>query len=374
MKKTLALVMVLVLALAFVACGGNGSETTVPSTAPTTEPTTVPTTEPTTEPTTVPTTEPAPTASVGGIDLTGMTLEDAKAALTEAAASYKLSLTVNGKPLAFTAEELGLKLDDAALTALLEAAANGTEGSDAVFTYDRDALKGKLKGALNTAPKNATVSYDSSKGKFVASNGTNGTEYQLDAALDAAAASIANLTASAEAEVKTTAIAPELTASSDKVKKAVSTANGYLNVSLTYTYSPEGGSESKESIGVSTVASFIKVNEKMEVSVSQKIKPEFCFVKPNRTAGSGNGASDSCHRFRFLYLKSQISRIVCLAVHRKAIDGIPIIRRDICPEAAVSGRQQSIPKCHSILQIPIAGIAACQKYHQCQKTENPFQI
>ena len=210
MKKTLALVMVLVLALALAACGGNGSETTVPSTAPTTEPTTVPT-EPTTVPTTAPT-EPAPTASVGGIDLTGMTLEEAKAALTGAAASYKLSLTVNGKPLSFTAEELGLKLDDAALAALLDAVANGSEGSDAVFTYDRDALKGLLKGALNTAPKNANVSYDSSKGKFVASGGSNGTEYDLDAALDAAAASIANLTAAAEAEVKTTAIAPELTA------------------------------------------------------------------------------------------------------------------------------------------------------------------
>ena len=282
MKKTLALVMVLVLALAFAACGGNGSETTVPSTAPTTEPTTVPTTEPTT----VPTTEPAPAASVGGIDLTGMTLEDAKAALTEAAASYKLSLTVNGKALAFTAEELGLKLDDAALSALLEAAANGTEGSDAVFTYDRDALKGLLKGALNTAPKNATVSYDSSKGKFVASNGTNGTEYELDAALDAAAASIANLTTAAEAEVKTTAIAPELTASSDKVKNAVSTANGYLNVSLTYTYSPEGGSESKESIGVSTVASFIKINEKMEVSVSKSAIESYASRMSERYSGA----------------------------------------------------------------------------------------
>ena len=110
MKKTLALVMVLVLALAFAACGGNGSETTVPSTAPTTEPTTVPTTEPTT----VPTTEPGPVASVGGIDLTGMTLEEAKAALTEAAASYKLSLTVNGKPLSFTAEEIWQNMPHAA--------------------------------------------------------------------------------------------------------------------------------------------------------------------------------------------------------------------------------------------------------------------
>lgn len=285
MKKTLALVMVLVLALAFAACGGNGSETTVPSTAPTTESTTVPTTEPTTVPTTVPT-EPVPTASVGGIDLTGMTLEEAKAALTEAAASYKLSLTVNGKALSFTAEELGLKLDDAALAALLDAVANGTEGSDAVFTYDRDALKGKLKGALNTAPKNATVSYDSTKGKFVASGGSNGTEYALDAALDAAAASIANLTAAAEAEVKTTAIAPELTASSDKVKSAINTANGYLNVSLTYTYSPEGGSESKESIGVSTIASFIKVNEKMEVSVSKSAIESYASRMSDRYSGA----------------------------------------------------------------------------------------
>ena len=282
MKKTLALVMVLVLALAFAACGGNGSETTVPSTAPTTESTTVPTTEPTT----VPATEPAPTASVGGIDLTGMTLEEAKAALTEAAASYKLSLTVNGKPLSFTAEELGLKLDDAALAALLDAVANGSEGSDAVFTYDRDALKGKLKGALNTAPKNATVSYDSTKGKFVASGGSNGTEYALDAALDAAAASIANLTAAAEAEVKTTAIAPELTASSDKVKSAINTANGYLNVSLTYTYSPEGGSESKESIGVSTIASFIKVSEKMEVSVSKSAIESYASRMSDRYSGA----------------------------------------------------------------------------------------
>lgn len=284
MKKYLALVMVLVLALAFAACGGNGSETTVPSTAPTTEPTTVPT-EPTTVPTTVPT-EPVPTATVGGVDLTGLTAEEAAAALNEAAAAYKLSLTVNSKPLSFTAEELGLKLDDAALASLLDAVANGTEGSDAVFTYDRDALKSLLKGALNTAPKNATVSYDSSKGKFVAVGGSNGTEYDVDAALDTAAAAIANLTASAEVEVKTTSVAPELTASSDKVKTAVNTANGYLNISLTYTYTPDGGSAAKESMGVSTIASFIKVSEKMEVSVSKSAIESYCATMGDRHNGA----------------------------------------------------------------------------------------
>ena len=120
MKRSLALLAVVILVLGLAACGlGGAPETTVPSTAPTTEPTTVPT-EPTTVPTTAPT-EPKPAAVVGGIDLTGKTAEEAAAALNEAAASYKLTLTVNGKKLSFTAEELGLKLDEAALASFLEA-------------------------------------------------------------------------------------------------------------------------------------------------------------------------------------------------------------------------------------------------------------
>ena len=268
MKKILALLAAVILVLGLVACGGKQTpETTVPTTAPITEPTTVPT-EPTTVPTTAPT-EPAPSVIVGGIDLAGKTPEEAAAALNEAAAAYKLTLTVNGKKLSFTAEELGLKLDEAALKTFLEAAENGTELPAAVFTYDRDAVKSLLKGKLNVAPKNATVTYSAAKGKFVANDGSNGTEYSLDGALDAVAVAVGMLTAEAQAEVKTTALAPELTASSDKVKNAVNTANGYLNVSLTYTYSPEGGSSSKESIGVSTLSTFVKVSEKMEVSVSK---------------------------------------------------------------------------------------------------------
>ena len=284
MKRSLALLAVVILVLGLAACGlGGAPETTVPSTAPTTEPTTVPT-EPTTVPTTAPT-EPKPAAVVGGIDLTGKTAEEAAAALNEAAASYKLTLTVNGKKLSFTAEELGLKLDEAALASFLEAAQNGTELPASVFTYDRDALKSLLKSGLNAAPKNATVSYSSSKGKFVANEGANGTEYDVDAAADAAAAALGLLNAEDQTEVKTTSVAPELTASSDKVKNAVNTANGYLNVSLTYTYSPEGGSTSKESIGVSTLATFVKVSEKMEVSVSKSAIESYASKMSDKYSG-----------------------------------------------------------------------------------------
>ena len=127
MKKYLAFLAAMILVLGLAACGsGKGSETTEPTTLP-------PTTEPTTVPTTVPT-EPAPSAVIGGMELIDMTLEEAVAVLNEAAASYRLSLTVNGKALSLSAEEMGMALDEAALAGFLTAAAEGSELPGSVFT------------------------------------------------------------------------------------------------------------------------------------------------------------------------------------------------------------------------------------------------
>lgn len=73
MKKLIALTLALMMVLC--GCGGNGSETTVPTTVPTTAPTTEATTEPTTEPTAEPTTEPTEAPPVDVNPLTGEELE-----------------------------------------------------------------------------------------------------------------------------------------------------------------------------------------------------------------------------------------------------------------------------------------------------------
>ena len=268
MRRTLAFLAVLILVLGLAACGsGKTPDTSAPTTVPITAPTTVPT-EPTTVPTTAPT-EPQPSAAVGSVELYGLTVEEAATALNEAAASYKLSLTVNGKKLTVSAEELGLKLDEAALSAFLQAAAEGTELPEAIFTYDRAALKTLLGGKLNVAAKNATVSYNSSKKQFTATDGTDGTLYDLDAAADAAAAALGMLNPQAEVEVSTSKITPELTAGSEKVKKALTTANGYLKAAVTYTFTPDGGETAKETVGAATIAKFVSVSDSMEVSVSK---------------------------------------------------------------------------------------------------------
>ena len=287
MKRHLALLMLLVLVLGLGACGNKPVETTLPTTQPGTEATTAPTTEPTT----VPTTEPVSTVVVGGVDLTGMTLEQAAQALNEAAAGYVLNLNVNGKGLTISAADLGLKLDQAALEQYLAAAESGAELPNALFTYESDALKTLIGEKMNSAPKNATVSYNSSKKQFTAVDGTNGTEVDAAAADQAAAAAIAMLESSAQVEVDVKKIAPEYTAGSDKVKKAVEAANGYLSVDLSYTYSPEGGDSATVTISDSELASFVSISDSMAVSISKSKIESYVSKMSDKYSGSDYKAS-----------------------------------------------------------------------------------
>ena len=130
------------------------------------------------------------------------------------------------------------------------------------------------------------MTYNSSKKQFAANDGKNGTAIDADAAADAAAAALGLLNGTAEAEVKTTSVTPELTASSEKVKSAVNTANGYLKVSLTYTYSPEGGSTAKETISTATLAGFVSISDSMSVSVSKSRIESYTADMASRHSGS----------------------------------------------------------------------------------------
>ena len=291
MKRHLALLLVLVMMIGLVACGNKPAETTLPTTVPGTEATTAPSTEPATEPTTVPTTEPVATVALGGIDLTGMTLEQAAQALNEAAAAYKLALTVNGTKLTVSAEELGLALDQEALAKYLEAVQNGTELPEKLFTYSGSKLRSLISDQMNTEPKNATVSYNAAKKQFAAAAGTNGTEVDAAAAEAAAAAAIGMLESSVQVKADVKKIAPEYTADSDKVKSAVNTANGYLKTSLSYTYSPEGGASSTVALSAADLASFVSISESMGVSISKSRIESYVSKMSDKYSGGDYKAS-----------------------------------------------------------------------------------
>ena len=282
MKRFLAVVMILALAVGFAACtGGTTPQTNPVHTEPSAGMTTVPTEEPT-----VPTTVPAPDFTVGGIDLKGMTPQQAAQALNEAAAGYELSLTVNGGKVTISAAEVGIALDEAALSAYLEALATGGELPESVFTCDMDLLTALLGERLNIQPENVSVSYSADKKQFVVLGGAEGTAYDTAAAAAGAGAAIGLLEPGAEVEVTAQPIAPELTADSELVKSAMEKANGYLNVSLTYTYTPDGGSTAKETLDRATIASFVSISEDMKVGISKSAIEEYAA----RMADLHNGA------------------------------------------------------------------------------------
>ena len=265
MKRLLAVVMILALAVGFAACTGSDASQSTP--APT-EPSTGVTTAPTQEPT-VPTTQPVPDSVIGGVDLSGMTIEQATQALEQAKDAYALELTVNGSKLTVTAAELGLALDQTALEALLEALNTGAEIPDGIFTYDQALLTDLLGQRLNVQPENVTVSYNAAQKKFQVSGGAEGIEYNAAQAAAGAAEAIGLLKPDAAVEVETKAIAPELSADSEQVKAALEKANGYLALSLTYTYTPDGGSSAQETLGAATISGFVTVSDKMEVGISK---------------------------------------------------------------------------------------------------------
>ena len=282
MKRLLAVVMLLALAVGFAACGGTDAPQSTPApTEPSTGVTTVPTEE-----TTVPTTQPGPDMVLGGVDLSGLSVEQAAQALNEVAAAYTLNLTVNGTRLTIGAAELGLSLDEAALGVYLDALGAGEEPAAAVFTYNSEALLSLLGDRLNKAPENVSISYNSSKKQFVASGGAEGTEYDLAAAEAAAAAAIGLLESAAEVQVGTTKVAPAYSAGSEQVKSALQKANGYLAVSLTYSYTPEGGETAKESLGAATIASFVSVSDEWKVSISKSAIESYAGQMADRHNGA----------------------------------------------------------------------------------------
>ena len=279
MRRMLAFLAAVILVLGLAACGGKTPGTTVPSTAPTTEPVTVPTTvpvtEPVTEPVTVPTepatvpTEPEPEVSFGGVDLTGLSYDEAVAKLGRAISGYKLTLTVNGRKLTLTGEEMGMGVSADNLKKLIEAAHNGGSKPSTVFTYSRTNLKTKLANKLNTAAENASVTYSSAEKKFVVSKGSEGILYDLDAAADAAAKALRKLNTKAEVTVGTSTITPELTSESESVKLAAEAANGYLKASVTYVFATDKGEVGQMEVGPGTISRFVKISGTMEVTLSK---------------------------------------------------------------------------------------------------------
>lgn len=232
---------------------------------------------------------------LNGIDLSGKTPEQAAALLKQTAEDYTLQVTLDGVLFRLDAARLGLayneKTDLAALLTAQEADASKlTFEDDALFTFaDEDALRTALLTGRTEAlaqqppestdeteptepsepeeevlqlddPTRAHLLFDTEKGEFVGVDGAPGlsTDYtEAVAKVQKALRTLARWTV-VRSQQKQVAEG-EKAEGNARLAKAVEDANSYLNISLSYSFTPDGKDTSYEYIDRDRIAQWLLI-------------------------------------------------------------------------------------------------------------------
>lgn len=204
--------------------------------------------------------------TVCGTDVTGMTAEEAKAAVEARAASYVLTLSLDGENLEFSAEDLSLACGttdyEAILQACLEDSTKREITVDGLITYDASAVETALKafaGGGETA-KNAHIEMSGKDKSFVLIPEEQG-GLNLDAVLNAVKEAVPQLQTEVSLDAETVYQPAEITADSPEAKTALEKANKMLDVTLTYTYAPEGAEPVTETIDRELIWFWLTIDE-----------------------------------------------------------------------------------------------------------------
>ena len=204
--------------------------------------------------------------NICGTDVTGMTAEQAKAAVEARAASYVLNLSLDGEVLEFSAEDLsitcGMTDYEAILQACLEDSAKREIAVDGLITYDASAVETALKdfaGSDKTA-QNAHIELSGKEKAFVLIPEEQG-GVNLDAVLDAVKEAVPRLQNEVKLDAETVYQPAEITADSPEAKTALEKANNMLDVTLTYTYAPEGAEAVTETIDRELIWFWLTIDE-----------------------------------------------------------------------------------------------------------------
>ncbi len=137
--------------------------------------------------------------------------------------------------------------------------------SKALVSYDEAKLTEKLKGLQDvvntdiTETQDAVAVYDN--GKFKIQDEVYGNRVDMDALQKVCAKAIINLQDTVDLKADKCYVQPSVTKDSDTLKTAVDNLN--KKVGISYTYTPEGGSES---IPKDTLAGFLTTNAKGEIT------------------------------------------------------------------------------------------------------------
>lgn len=195
---------------------------------------------------------------VCGVDLSGLEQADGYKAICHKLSGYTLSVKVNGRTVTLTAGDLALSCPESAIAELVAAMENGGDTSAIRFvTYDAAAARQKLAYSLNASPRNASIRYDPSAGCFQLSNDIAGRTVDLTCVMEELEPVVLSLGTELSVTAAEKVVEATIRSDSQEARDALAKANTYLNVSLTYAFTPDNALTQYESISKDTIASFI---------------------------------------------------------------------------------------------------------------------
>ena len=193
--------------------------------------------------------------TVLGVDMTGLTAEEACSKLEAAAAAYQLELTVDGITVPVTAQEIDLRCSREDLLAGLDALSQNVPADlSQVLSFNEGKLRALMSQYFNKDVTEASIRFEETEGKYVVLPHADGQKSNPNALVAAAKDAIVTLTPTQTLTGVSEILHPQRTVDAPEVQEALDLANRMIGTRLTYTF----GDASHE-IAEADILSFVTV-------------------------------------------------------------------------------------------------------------------
>jgi len=276
MQKSSVLLLSVVLAAMLFGCGHpshNQPVTTAPSsTAPVTEPVETLPNNPQLENTQPEVTEPLlQSASLYGIDVTGMSAQEAKDAIRSAIAEYNLTITVNNRDIQIPGETLSITLSDEAFDSWFQQTVQGIAPPAAgIISFKTDAALDQIRNHLESSARNAAVVFNANSQQFEIQPHRDGISVDLRAVEPVLRNAVSSLSPTAAANATVSSVAAAIVDTDIRLPAAVAAANDYLKLDISYTYEAPGITTTTKALKKADIADFVTFDKNFHIVLSSK--------------------------------------------------------------------------------------------------------
>ena len=176
-------------------------------------------------------------ARIGGFDLSGLTVEQARTLINEKLDDYTLTAVINGKNIFLSADELDLQCDT---NALIEYGAALNEGRSTTgiraIRYNEDLLRSRIFNTVNIPAENASLAFNKETNLFELVDSKDGYLVDLDEAFRRVDGAIQKLDARFSTQLPMESYSPEISQYDSKAKQALNKANDYVTTEISYNF------------------------------------------------------------------------------------------------------------------------------------------